>query len=47
MKKPWPFNRKYIRIHIKNPNKDQRFLNQVPTLGLRQASVGMVYSSGM
>ena len=20
----------YIRIHIKNPNKDPRFLNQVP-----------------
>ena len=35
MKKPWPFNPQYIRIHIRNPNKVPRSLNQVLTLRAR------------
>ena len=32
IKKPWPYNPQYISIHIRNPNRGPRFLNQVPTL---------------
>ena len=28
------YNPKFSRIHIRNPNTDPRFLNQVPILGL-------------
>ena len=30
--KPWAYNPQNSRIHIKNPNNDPGFLNQVPTL---------------
>ena len=30
IKKPWAYNPQNSRIHIRNPNKDTRFLNQVP-----------------
>ena len=38
IKKPWAYN--YFVVHIRNPNKGPRFLNQVPTLGLRWRASG-------
>ena len=34
IKKPWAYNPQDSRTHIRNPNKDPRFLNQVLTLGV-------------
>ena len=31
IKKHWAYNPQNSRIHIRNPNKGQGFLNQVPT----------------
>ena len=39
VKKPWPYNPQYIGIHIRNPNKGPRFLNQVPTLGKKAPNI--------
>ena len=33
MKKPWPYNPQYSRIHIRTPSKDPGLRNQVPILG--------------
>ena len=35
IKKPWPYDPQNSRIHIRNPNKGPRFLNQVPTLAFK------------
>ena len=32
IKKPWAYNPENSRVHMRNPNKGPRFLNQVPTL---------------
>ena len=35
IKKICPYNPKYIRFHVKSPNKHPGFLNQLPLLGSR------------
>ena len=41
IKKICPYNPKYIRFHVKSPNKDPGFLNQLPLLGSRVVGLAL------